>query len=36
VITADGPVVATFTEIGWQWGGNWTDPVDYQHVDVAP
>jgi hypothetical protein len=33
VITADGPVVEVFASIGWQWGGYWSDPVDYQHVD---
>jgi hypothetical protein len=35
VITADGPVVAVFAAIGWQWGGHWSDPVDYQHVDAG-
>lgn len=27
---ADGPLVAAFASVGWQWGGRWTDP-DYQH-----
>lgn len=30
LITADGPVVAAFTSIGWRWGGAWSNP-DYQH-----
>jgi hypothetical protein len=25
--------VAAFTGRGWTWGGNWTDPVDFQHVE---
>jgi hypothetical protein len=24
-------VVETFTSHGWQWGGDWTNPKDYQH-----
>ena len=31
MITADGPVVAAFREIGWQWGGEWRTLKDYQH-----
>lgn len=30
-VVKDGPVVRLFLERGWQWGGNWTDPIDYQH-----
>lgn len=30
LITANGPVVAAFTRIGWAWGGRWASP-DYQH-----
>ena len=33
VITAGDAVVSAFAGIGWQWGGNWTSPVDYQHFD---
>lgn len=30
----DGDVVVeAFAAIGWQWGGHWTSPVDYQHFD---
>lgn len=31
VITADGPVVAAFRDIGWVWGGTWATAKDYQH-----
>lgn len=31
MITADGPVVAAFEEIGWSWGGAWSSLKDYQH-----
>lgn len=34
VITADGPVVAAFTSIGWRWGGAWSRP-DYQHFSAS-
>lgn len=34
VIRADDVVVDAFTDIGWEWGGTWSDP-DYQHF-VAP
>jgi hypothetical protein len=26
-----GPVVAAFAKIGWEWGGNWSWPKDFQH-----
>lgn len=26
--------VRAFTDRGWQWGGNWRTPLDYQHVEV--
>jgi D-alanyl-D-alanine carboxypeptidase-like protein len=32
MVTADGPVVAAFAAIGWEWGGDWTRAVkDYHH-----
>lgn len=31
VVMPDGPAVASFAAIGWQWGGTWNNPVDYQH-----
>ena len=27
------PAVLAFTDRGWQWGGDWTTPVDYQHFE---
>jgi len=35
MITADGPVVAAFREIGWGWGGDWTTLKDYQHFSAT-
>jgi len=26
-----GPVVQAFAKSGWEWGGNWSWPKDYQH-----
>ena len=34
VIRAGDAVVTAFAGIGWQWGGNWTSPIDYQHFDI--
>ncbi len=31
MITASGPVVTAFAEIGWPWGGEWRSLKDYQH-----
>lgn len=28
-------IVSFLLERGWTWGGNWTDPVDYQHFEKA-
>jgi hypothetical protein len=36
VIRRGDGVVEAFAAIGWRWGGDWTDPVDYQHFDVRP
>lgn len=33
LITADGPVVKTFTARGWSWGGSWRSLKDYQHFE---
>ncbi len=27
------PAVLAFTDHGWQWGGAWTTPIDYQHFE---
>jgi hypothetical protein len=31
MVTADGPVVRAFAEIGWEWGGDWRYSKDYMH-----
>jgi hypothetical protein len=31
-----GAAVRTFTAAGWHWGGDWSDPVDYQHFSKLP
>lgn len=31
VIHGGDRVVQAFSEIGWRWGGYWTNPKDYQH-----
>ncbi|MGP4020880.1 M15 family metallopeptidase [Saccharopolyspora sp. 5N708] len=28
------PAVRAFTDRGWQWGGRWTSPIDYQHFEL--
>lgn len=35
LIISDGPVVAAFAAIGWQWGGDWVSGQDYQHFSVS-
>jgi hypothetical protein len=35
LITADSVVVEAFREVGWEWGGSWTSPKDYQHFSAA-
>jgi hypothetical protein len=30
-ITGGGEVVALFKSMGWEWGGDWTSVIDYQH-----
>jgi hypothetical protein len=35
VIHRSGPVVAAFAAIGWEWGGNWSWPKDYQHFSAT-
>ncbi len=32
MIVRPGAVVTAFESIGWRWGGDWSSPVDYQHV----
>lgn len=35
VIHGGGPVVRAFASIGWEWGGNWSWPKDYQHFSAT-
>lgn len=28
-------VVEAFADIGWHWGGSWSDPVDYMHFSAT-
>ena len=35
MIVADGPVVAAFASIGWEWGGHWSSGKDYQHFSAT-
>jgi peptidoglycan L-alanyl-D-glutamate endopeptidase CwlK len=31
--TPDNQIVREFLRLGWDWGGNWTNPKDYQHFE---
>lgn len=33
MLRSGDPAVRAFTDRGWQWGGNWTSPIDYQHFE---
>jgi len=35
MITRPGPVIRAVDDIGWEWGGDWDDPIDYQHVSTG-
>jgi hypothetical protein len=35
LIHRKGPVVAAFAKNGWEWGGNWSWPKDYQHFSAS-
>jgi hypothetical protein len=35
MIHRGGPVVAAFAAAGWEWGGNWDWPKDYQHFSAT-
>ena len=30
---SESSIVKTFLRLGWAWGGNWTNPKDYQHFE---
>src|SRR5258708_2649026 len=31
--TVAHPIVRSFLQLGWDWGGNWISPKDYQHFE---
>lgn len=35
MIVEPGPVVAAFDDLGWGWGGRWSDASDYQHFSTT-
>ncbi len=35
MISRPDPVTRTLSDIGWEWGGDWDDPIDYQHVSTG-
>jgi hypothetical protein len=35
VIHRGGAVVEAFAAVGWEWGGNWPWPKDYQHFSAS-
>lgn len=35
MIVRPDPVTRTLVDIGWEWGGDWDDPTDYQHVSTG-
>jgi len=35
MIHRHGPVVEAFAAAGWEWGGNWPWPKDYQHFSAT-
>jgi len=35
LITSDSAVTRAFRAAGWEWGGDWTSPKDYQHFSAA-
>jgi len=36
MLLAGGDAVRAFTDAGWYWGGDWDDPIDYQHFSKLP
>jgi hypothetical protein len=35
LIHRDGPVVAAFAAVGWDWAGTWAWPKDFQHFSAS-
>ncbi len=34
MLVPGGGVIEAFAHIGWQWGGTWSNPVDYMHFSA--
>ncbi len=30
------PLVQLMLRLGWEWGGDWTTLIDYQHFQIVP
>ncbi len=35
MLFAGDVAVSAFEQIGWEWGGRWTEPVDFQHFSAT-
>ncbi len=35
MVREGGPVVTAFDEIGWAWGGRWSEPLDLMHFSAT-
>jgi D-alanyl-D-alanine carboxypeptidase len=35
LFTRSSPLIKAFLAEGWEWGGDWTSPKDYMHVQAA-
>lgn len=35
LLRAGDAAVQAFTDRGWRWGGNWKNPIDYQHFEFG-
>jgi hypothetical protein len=35
MLVPGGGSIEAFAGIGWEWGGGWTDPIDYMHFSAA-
>ncbi len=35
MLVPGGGVIEAFAGIGWEWGGTWSNPIDYMHVSAS-
>ena len=35
MIISKSPVIQSFADIGWSWGGSWASPKDYMHFSLT-